>query len=138
MNLSVPLDKKADRNTLRSAQISLDQVRRSYELKLDNVRLGIIDDLRALDQAKRTYEINQISVNVSERRVEQQNLLSELGRTTARDVVEAQDSLTSAKNALTGSIISHTLARLQFYSDMGILMINDNGKWEEIANANNQ
>ena len=138
VNLSVPLDKKADRNTLRSAQILLDQVRRNYELKLDNVRLGIIDDLRALDQAKRTYEINQVSVNVSERRVEQQNLLSELGRTTARDVVDAQDSLTSAKNALTGSIISHTLARLQFYSDMGILMINDNGKWEEITNADNK
>ncbi len=138
VNLSVPLDKKADRNMLRSAQISLDQSRRNYELKLDNVRLGIIDDLRNLDQAKRNYEINKISVNVNERRVDQQNMLAELGTSTARDVVDAQDSLTTSKNALTDAVIRHTLARLQFYRDMGILMINDNGKWEEVADANNQ
>jgi outer membrane protein TolC len=138
VNLSVPLDKKADRNMLRSAQISLDQSRRNYELKLDNVRLGIIDDLRNLDQAKRNYEINKISVNVNERRVDQQNMLAELGTSTARDVVDAQDSLTNSKNALTDAVIRHTLARLQFYRDMGILMINDNGKWEEVADANNQ
>lgn len=136
VNLQIPLDKKADRNALRASQIALDQARRNYELKLDNVRLEIINDWRALDQARRNYEISLAGVKVSERRVEEQNLRAELGRSTAREVVAAQDSLIKSRDDLTAAVIAHTLARLRFYSDMGILMINDKGKWEEMADAN--
>ncbi|MGB9602960.1 MAG: TolC family protein [Limisphaerales bacterium] len=135
VSLRVPLDKKADRNTLRAAQIALTQAKRDYDLKLDNVRLEIVNDWRALDQAKRNYEISLAGVKVSERRVEEQNLRAELGRSTAREVVAAQDSLIKSRDDLTAAVIAHTLARLRFYSDMGILMINDRGKWEEMADA---
>ena len=137
VNLRIPLDRKADRNSLRSAQIALQQAKRNYELKLDNVRLEIYNDWRTLEQARRNYEISEAGVRVGERRVEEQNIRAELGISTARDVVAAQDSLIRAKDDLTAAIISHTLARLRLYSDMGILIIGDNGKWEEIANANN-
>lgn len=135
VNLKIPLDRKADRNSLRAAQIALAQARRNYELKLDNVRLEIINDWRNLDQAKRNYEISLAGVKVSERRVEEQNIRAELGRSTAREVVAAQDALISSRNEMTAALISHTLARLRLFSDMGILMINEKGKWEELSNA---
>jgi hypothetical protein len=33
---------------------------------------------------------------------------------------------------LTSALISHTIARLEFWRDMGILYIKENGNWEEV------
>jgi hypothetical protein len=30
--------------------------------------------------------------------------------------------------------VTHTIARLQFWDNMGILYINANGRWEEVRN----
>jgi hypothetical protein len=43
--------------------------------------------------------------------------------------------LTSAQNALTSALIAHTIARLEFWRDMGILYIKENGNWEEIKDG---
>ena len=86
-----------------------------------------------MDQAKRSYEISEIAVKLAERRVEEQNLLAELGRAKAQDQVDAQNDLISQKNQLTQALVTHTIARLQFWNNMGILYIKDNGKWEEVS-----
>ncbi len=52
----------------------------------------------------------------------------------ARDLVEAQNGLTRAKISLTNALVTHTIARLEFWLDMGILFIKDNGQWEEYEN----
>jgi hypothetical protein len=49
--------------------------------------------------------------------------------------VAAQDDLTKSKDSLTSALIGHTLARLTFWSNMGVLMIKDNGQWEDMADA---
>lgn len=75
----------------------------------------------------------QKSVDLNMRRVEEQELLAELGRGSALDQVDAQNELTQSQNGLTASLISHTLARLQFWLDMGILYIKEDGQWEEVS-----
>ena len=87
---------------------------------------------RTLDQAKRNYEISEVGVKIAERRVEEQNLLAELGRAKAQDQVDAQNDLISSKNQLTQALVGHTIARLQFWNNMGILYIKDHGQWEEL------
>lgn len=131
-DLDLPLDRKAERNAFRAALISQERSIRDAELAADNVKLDVRDAWRTLDQARRNFEIAQQSVALSERRVEEQNLLAELGRATALDQVDAQNDLNQAQNDLTGALIAHTLARLNFWRDMGILYIKSNGQWAEI------
>jgi outer membrane protein TolC len=58
-----------------------------------------------------------------------------LGRGTSRDLVDAQNDFTDAKNSRTAALVSHTIARLKLYRDMGVLWVKDNGQWEENASA---
>lgn len=135
LNVDLPFDRKAQRNSYRAALIAKERADRELQLAEDNIKLQINDDWRNLDQAKRNFEISEIGVELAQRRVEEQELRAELGRGTARDLVDAQNDLISSKNERTTALVSHTIARLRFWRDMGILMIKDNGRWEELSNA---
>src|SRR5262249_23965338 len=86
---------------------------------------------RTLEQARRTYEISEIGVRLAERRVEEQELLAEFGRAKALDQVDAQNALLSSKDQRTQALVAHTIARIQFWDNMGILYIKENGSWQE-------
>src|SRR5205823_10371604 len=122
-------------NNYRNALILQKQAERATEQQEDQIKLQVRDGWRTLDQAKRNYEISEIGVKLAERRVEEQDLLAELGRAKAQDQVDAQNDLISSKNQLTQALVGHTIARLQFWVNMGILYIKDDGQWEEVADA---
>lgn len=129
------LDRKPERNNYRAALIAYERARRNLELAEDTVTLEVRDSWRNLDQAKRAYEIACQSVELNQKRVEEQELLSELGRATAQNRVDAQNDLTAAENNRTAALVAHTVARLQFWRDMGILFIKENGQWEEVTDV---
>jgi outer membrane protein TolC len=131
LNLDLGLDRKAERNAYRNALIAQEQARRQLALRQDEIRLQIRNGWRVLDQAKRNYEISVLGVKLNERRVEEQDLLAELGRANTQDLVDAQNNLTSSKNQLTQALIGHTIARLQFWNNLGMLYIKEGGQWEE-------
>ncbi len=135
LELNLPLDRKAERNAYRRSLITHEQSRRTFELRADEIKLQVRDGWRALDQAKRNFEISEIGVKLAERRVEEQNLLADLGRAKAQDQVDAQNDLVNSRNQRTQALVAHTIARLQFWNNLGILYIKDNGQWEEITNA---
>lgn len=126
-------DRKAIRNAYRSAVISRESALRERSLAEDNVKLGVQASWRNLEQARQSYEIALESVHLSERRVEEQDLLAELGMATAQDQVDARNDLIKSQNSLTAAVIGHTVARLQFWKDMGILYIKKDGRWEEVT-----
>ena len=130
------LDRLAERNTYRTALITRNRAARAVVEQEDQIKLQVRDSWRTLDQAKRNYEISEIGVKIAERRVEEQNLLAELGRARAQDQVDAQNSLSDSLNQRTQALVTHTIARLQFWDNLGILYIKDNGQWEEIPDAN--
>lgn len=138
LNLDPGLDRKAERNGYRTALINERQAERAQEQQEDQIKLQVRDSWRTLDQAKRNYEISEIGVKLAERRVEEQDLLAELGRAKAQDQVDAQNDLISSKNQRTQALVSHTIARLQFWVNLGILYIKDKGHWEEINHANSK
>ncbi len=135
LDLDLPFDQKAKRNNYRAALIGLERARREESLAEDNVKLDVREAWRDLDRARLNYEVARVSLRLGERRVEEQELLAELGRATTRDLVDAQDDLTSARNNLTDELINHTIARLTFWQDMGILFIKEDGQWEEVTDA---
>ncbi len=132
------LDRVAERNTYRAAIITRNSAARAIDQQEDSIKLQVRDSWRTLDQAKRNYAISQVGVKIAERRVEEQNLLAELGRAKAQDQVDAQNALSDSKNQLTQALVTHTIARLQFWDNLGILYIKDNGQWEEIRDAKAQ
>ncbi|RBP45414.1 outer membrane protein TolC [Roseimicrobium gellanilyticum] len=128
------LDKKADRNNYRAALISQQRSARVLDLAEENVRNAIRTNWRDLDTARKQYDIAQTGVDLSARRLEEEELLRSLGRGTARDLIDAQQDLIEARNALTAALISHTLARLRLWRDMGILYIQKDGSWIRVLN----
>jgi outer membrane protein TolC len=131
LNLDLPLERKAERNSYRSALIAEQRAARTLSQRGDEIELQVRESWRSLEQAKRNSEISEVGVKLAERRVEEQELLAELGRAKALDQVDAQNALVSSKDQLTQALVAHTIARLQFWDNMGILYIKDNGQWEE-------
>ena len=82
-----------------------------------------------MEQAKRNYEISDLGVSLAVRRLDEQFELADLGRGEARDLVDAQTDLVNAQNQRTATLVTHTLARLRLWQNMGILYINKDGSW---------
>ena len=131
LNLDLPLERTAERNNYRAALIAQQRSARAVDEQRDQIELQVRDSWRTLEQARRAYQISEIGVKLAERRVEEQELLADLGRAKALDQVDAQNSLLSSKDQLTQALVAHTVARLQFWDNMGILYIKDNGQWQE-------
>jgi outer membrane protein TolC len=127
-------DRTAERNNYRSSLIARNRAARNLEQVEDQIKLDVRNSWRTLDQAERNYEISESGVKIAERRVDEQEMLAEVGRARAQDQVDAQNDLISAKNQRTQALVTHTIARLQFWDNMGILYIKDNGQWEEVSN----
>lgn len=132
LDVGLPFDRKAERNAYRAALISQDRARRNLELAEDTVALDVRDAWRDLEQAKLNYEINLREVELNARRVEEQDLRAELGMADAIDQVDALNDLIRAQNSLTSALVNHTITRLVFWRDMGILYIKKDGQWEEL------
>ncbi len=132
----LPLNRKAERNSYRTSLINYDRAGRALQLAVDQIKLEIQDGWRSLAQAKQNFDVAQVGVNLSQRRVEEQELLMELGRGTARDLVDARTDLINSHNQRTTALVEHTVARLQFWRDLGMLLIKPNGHWNELKHAN--
>lgn len=135
LNVDLPFDRKEQRNTYRGALIAHEAAIRQLSQKEDEVKLQVRNTWRNLEQARRNYESAKLGVELSLRRVEEQELRAQVGRGTARDQVDAQNDLITQRNLMTQALVAHTIARLQFWNDMGILYIKDNGQWEEMKDG---
>lgn len=135
LTLDPGLDRVAERNSYREALITRNAAARAIVQQEDEIKLQVRESWRTLDQAKRNYEIREAGVKTAERRVEEQSLLAELGRAKALDQVDVQNALNDFKNQRTQALVTHTIARLQFWVNLGILYIKDNGQWEDTQNA---
>lgn len=132
LNLDPVFDRTRDRNDYRRSLIERDRAVRTVEQKTDEIKLQVRDDWRSLEQAKRNFEISEIGVKLAERRVEEQTIRAELGIAKAQDQVDAQNDFASSKNQLTQALVGHTIARLKFWNNMGILYIKNQGQWEVV------
>lgn len=132
VDVDLPFDRKPERNAYRAALINEERARRDFSLAEDTIKLELREGWRNLDQARRNFETASKSVELNRRRVEEQQLLAELGRGSVLDRVDAQNNLTESENNLTAALVRHNVARLALWRDMGILYIKPDGRWEEV------
>ena len=127
----LPLDRKAERNAYREALISMEQQQRGYDNESENVKLDVRQAYRDLAETGETYRIQKIGLELAKRRVEEQKLLLEYGRGTIRLLLETEDALVRAQNDLTDALVKHTIAKMSFFRDVGILQVKPDGMWEQ-------
>ncbi len=144
LDLSLPFNKTNERNVYRRSLISYDAEVRQHSRFLDSVKQGLRTALRDLDQARRSYDIQQNSVTLAEQRVDSTKLLIDAGRAETRDFLDAQNSLLSAQNQLTSTLVDYITARLRLLRDLELLDVGTKGlsvdfaavsKWKRSAKA---
>ncbi len=125
-----PLDRKAERNAYREALITLQQRQRGYEEQVDEIKLAVRQAYRDLIETAESYRIQQIGVDLAQKRVEVEKLSLQYGRGTVRLLLESEDALVQAQNDALGALVDHMIARLSFFRDIGVLEVRPDGMWE--------
>ena len=78
------------------------------------------------------------AVYVAEKRVKSTNMFLEAGRASTRDLLEAQDALLAAQNALTDAVVKYRIAELNIQLNMDTLQIDVKGLWQEYIPGENE
>jgi len=133
LTLDLPLERTAEQYAYRDSWIKLEEATRSVQSLEDNIKLSIRNELRTLLESREALKIEAMSVAVAEKRVRSVDLYIEAGRAEIRDLLEAQDALLSAQNALTSAVVEYRITELQVQRDMGLLEMDANGLWQEFS-----
>jgi len=85
------------------------------------------DELRQARTQLETLRIQENAVALAERRVESTVLNQAAGRAETRDILEAQEALRQARNALITARVDYHLSRLNLWRDMELLRVDESG-----------
>jgi outer membrane protein TolC len=129
LTFQVPLQQKSERNTYRSAMISLEQARRDFTLRQDQLDLGIRESLRNLKNAEEQIELQIEQIQHEQRAVTVTEIRYEAGTLENRDLLEARQALVDAQNALIRLKAGHFILRLNLLRDLGVFFIDGKGMW---------
>ncbi len=131
LGADLPFDRKRKRNEYMKTLISFQRRQRGYDNESENVKLDVRQAYRGLAVTEESYRIQKVGLELAIRRVEEQKLLLEYGRGTIRLLLETEDDLVQAQNDLTGALVNHTIAKMSFFRDVGILQVKPDGMWEQ-------
>ncbi len=131
LEAGLPWERTAERNAYRGQLLAMDAAVRGVEAAEDGAKVAVRSALRALEAAWASYSIQREALRVAERRVHSTDLFLQAGRAEARDVLEAQDALLNARNALVSAIVRYRLAGLELRRDMAVLEVSEEGLWRE-------
>jgi outer membrane protein TolC len=121
IELDLPVDRLRERNEYRASLIAFERQIRALALALDDVRDNVREGLRNLQQIRQSYVIQTSAADVAQRRVEAATLSLQAGRAQIRDLLEAQNALVDAQNAVTRTLVDYHVARWRFLIDIGVL-----------------
>ncbi len=131
-----PWDRRRERNAFRKQLIALEQAKRIVEEQEDTVKLAVRSGLRNLTAARASYENQVESMRVALLRVESNDLYLQSGRSSMRDVLEAESAMLAARNAFCSALIQWWVSDLELRRDMGVLEISEAGMWRQPGGEN--
>lgn len=131
VELDLPIDRLAEKNDYRRSLIALMQQQRQHLELTDFVILQVRKAYRDMKEARQRYDIETDNLRLAESRTEHTLSLNRYGRASIRDVLDAQEDLVDAKNALTTALVDYFEASLAFLRDTGTLKVRPDGMWEK-------
>lgn len=123
----LPWDKRGERNAYEAAVRALETKERNFEIEKDKTRQLVRDDMRSLSSAWNSYVIQSEALTVAERRVRSTTLFQQAGRSSTRDLLDAEAALLQARNSVVGAIVTYRMAGLKLQRDMSMLTITEEG-----------
>jgi outer membrane protein TolC len=132
VTLDLPFERTAEAIDYRNSFIDLEQQVRAMQELEDQIKLQVRNKLRDMLQARSSLKIQVQSTRLAERQVRGTALELEAGRAQIRDLLDAQEALVSAQNALTAAMVGYRVAELEMQRDLGLLQVDEKGMWHEI------
>ena len=127
VSLSVPLQRGGPRDGVVEARIALAAARRDLIDTEADIRIELLRRRNQLRNYHRDVLTQRRNVAIAERRLEFAVIRFEDGTLPNRDVVEAQDELLGARNALVRALVDHELERLRLLKSAGCLRVMPDG-----------
>jgi len=131
ISIDLAFERTSERNAFRNKIIALESSIRAAQEKEDAIKLQVIDGIRNLKTSKEGIITQLEAVNLAQKRQSSTRLFLKAGRAEMRDLLEAEESLLSVRNALTDAIISYRIAELNMQKDIGLLQVTDAGLVQE-------
>jgi outer membrane protein TolC len=131
VRLNIPFDWTEKRNDYRIALINLEREQRNLGEDISDVQRDVRDLWRKLERNRSVYQNRLLSVQLSDRRVENTTLLLKQGKALTRDLLDAEDDLLSSKNEATAALVDYTINRLRFWDAIERFEIDPKGMWYE-------
>jgi hypothetical protein len=125
VTFGLPLDREIERINVRQAQITLERTLRQYDERRDNIAVLVRADVRDIDRARYSLEIQERNIGIGEQRVASINAAPD--RATARDASEAANDLAQARDARDSARRDLQVAILRYLLDSGQLRVNPQG-----------
>jgi outer membrane protein TolC len=135
LTIDMPFERTAEALTYRETLVGFEQSIRDLQEREDQVKLAVLNRLSELLQARESMQIQARAVAVAERRVASTRMFLEAGRAEIRDLLEAQEALISAQNALTAALVTYRVGELALQRDLGLLRVDQRGVWTEYEPA---
>ena len=129
VKFSMPWDRRLERNQYRQAIVSRDQATRTYTEAADTVKNEVRAGYRNLVASRALYGNKVEAYRTACMRVEANDLFMQSGRSSMRDILEAESALLSARNALCSAVIDWWTSDLELRCSTGSLEIRRDGTW---------
>ena len=100
--------------------------------RIDEIKLQVRDSYRNLIRSAESYRIQNIGLELAQKRVEVEKLSLQHGRGTVRLLLDSEDALVEAQNAVLQALVNHRIAKLTFFRDVGILRVRPDGILEQV------
>jgi outer membrane protein TolC len=131
LTLTLPLDQRDERDQRKRAQLDLVAARRDWDAVRDTLRLDIRERLSRLGYLQGAAAIEEKNLVIAEKRARNAQHRFRNGELENRDVVEAENELLSARNAVVRAAVDYELARLSLLRFAGLLDIDPDGQLVE-------
>lgn len=123
--LSLPLERTKERNDYRRALIDVKRAERTYQDQLERLRADVRSAINQIRLQERLFEIQKRNLEVAELRREFARLQYNDGTIGNRDLVEAENEWTAARNALNQAKTTRWSALLEFRIATETLLLDD-------------
>ena len=129
IKFSMPWDRRRERNQYRQALVVRDQALRDYVEGEDDVKNEVRAGYRDLVAKRMLYGNKVEAYKTACMRVEANDLFMQSGRSSMRDILEAESALLSARNALCSAVIDWWTSDLELRCATGGFEIQRDGTW---------
>jgi outer membrane protein TolC len=125
--LSLPLERKAERNRYRASLIDVRRAQRAYQDQLERIRADVRGAVNRIRLEETSLEIQRRNLEVSDSRLEFAQIRYDEGLASIRELIEAKDEWTAARNRLNLAKTSRWNALLDFRLATGTLRVDKDG-----------